>query len=192
MPKVALLIFPGFSEFEISVATAVLRSSYQLVTLAGEMTPILSEAGLQMMPHASLDAVNAADYEALIIPGAGDMQPVMDAAPVHRLVQKMDSQGKLLAAICAGGIVLARAGVLKARPYTVSLYRHFRDFLGCFNEERFRYEPLVEAENLLTAQGFAFVEFGLRIGERLNAIRDLEGVRAYYRGQGDLSWEDEP
>jgi hypothetical protein len=71
------------------------------------------------------------------------------------------------------------------------LYRRFRDFLGCFNEATFRYEPLVEAENILTAQGFAFVEFGLRIGERLNAIHDNEAVQAYYRGQGDIRWESE-
>ncbi len=42
---------------------------------------------------------------------------------------------------------------------------------------------------MVTAQGFAFVEFGLRIGERLGVMDDPEAVRAYYRGQGDLRWE---
>jgi hypothetical protein len=36
MKKILLLLFPSFSEFEITVATAVLRSKYELVTVALE------------------------------------------------------------------------------------------------------------------------------------------------------------
>ena len=189
MPKVLLLVFPGFSEFEITVAVAVLRSRFCIDTLALDDAPVVSEAGLQVMPNVTVGSVKPAEYEALIIPGGEDMSPVMDAAPVHELVRSMHGEGKLLAAICAGGLVLAKAGVLHGHPYTVSLYRRFRDLQGCFEEAWFRYEPVVEADNVLTAQGFAFVDFGLRIGERLGAMRDPAAVQAYYRGQGDIHWE---
>jgi protein deglycase len=187
--KVLLLIFPGFSEFEITVATAVLQSRYEIVTVALRTAPVISETGLQVIPHLTVEQIDPAEYAALIVPGAVDMSPVMDAAPVLDLVRAMDRREKLLAAICAGGIVLAKAGALAGRPYTVTLYRRFREMLGCFDEAHFRYEPLVESGHVLTAQGFAFVDFGLRIGERLDALRDPAAVRAFYRGEGDIRWE---
>jgi putative intracellular protease/amidase len=189
VPNVLLLVFPGFSEFEITVAMAVLRGGFTIHTTALDDTAVVSEAGLTVMPHLSVSQVHAADYGALIIPGGQDLSLVWDDECVLDLVRAIHAGGKLLASICAGGVLLAKAGVLVGRPYTVSLYRRFRDTLGCFDEHHFRYEPVIESGNLITAQGFAFVEFGLRLGERLRAMKDPEGVRAYYQGLGDIRWE---
>jgi 4-methyl-5(b-hydroxyethyl)-thiazole monophosphate biosynthesis len=114
----------------------------------------------------------------------------MDDERVLCLVRAMDERGAIVAAICAGTILAAKAGVVGARPYTTSLYRRFRDHLGCFDETGFRREPVVHAGNLVTAQGFAFAEFGLCLGEALGAIHDQAAVVAYYSGQGDLRWEE--
>ncbi|HEY1016298.1 MAG TPA: hypothetical protein VGE07_26545 [Herpetosiphonaceae bacterium] len=94
------------------------------------------------------------------------------------------------AAIYAGTILLAKAGALAGRPYTTSLYRRFRDMLGCFDEDGFRMAPLVESGHVITAQGSFFADFGLRLAERLGAMRDAEAVAAYYGGRGDIRWED--
>lgn len=190
MKKAAILIFPGFSEFEITVATAVLRRRCDLVTLALNDQVLIGESNLQIKPHARIQDVSPEDFDAFIIPGGEDLSSIMDNEAVLNFVRELDQNHKQLAAICAGVIVLAKAGVIEHRPYTVSLYRRFRDYLGCFNEEYFRKEPIVESNHILTAQGFAFVEFGLRLGERLDAMGDKEGVFAYYRGQGDIHWED--
>jgi putative intracellular protease/amidase len=187
--KALLLVFPGFSEFEITVATAILRARFRVETVAPVATPVHGEAGLRVLPDVTVDAVDLSDYEALLIPGSEDFSTIMDLQPLHNLIRTMDENGRLVAAICGGPLLLAKAGILADRPYTVGLYRRYRDLLGCFNEDMFQYAPLVESGNVLTAQGFAFVEFGLRIGERLGAMRDPEAVRAYYSGQGDLRWE---
>lgn len=186
MDKVALLIFPTFSEFEITVATAVLRHAYEIISVSLSDSPITSEAGLIFQPHQTINDLVLEDYQALLIPGASDASSIMDEPSVHDLVRQMDQQKKLIAAICAGPIILAKAGVLENRPYTTSLYRQYRDFLGCFDESWFRQEALVESGHILTAQGYAFVEFGLRVGKILNASKDEEAVSAYYRGQGDI------
>lgn len=191
MPKVLLLVFPGFSEFEIAVAMAIIRGRFQVDSVGLSAAPVVSEAGLRVIPHASVSDIDAASYEALIIPGAEDLSPVLDVSSIQQLIRTLHDRGTLVAAICGGPILLAKAGILAGRPYTVGLYRQFRDFLGCFDEAWFRYQPMVESDNVLTAQGFAFVEFGLRIGERLGAMRNPDAVRAYYRGQGDINWEDD-
>jgi putative intracellular protease/amidase len=184
--KTLLLVFPGFSEFEITVAMAVLRQSApaEAVSLDGEA--VVSEAGLRVAPTSNIGQVAAEDYAGIMLPGGEDLRPVMDDGRVLELVRSFDAAGKPVAAICAGTIVAARAGLLERRPYTTSLYRRYRDVLGCFPEEWLRREPLVQTGNLITAQGFAFVEFGLCLGRALDAISDLPAVAAYYRGHGDL------
>jgi 4-methyl-5(b-hydroxyethyl)-thiazole monophosphate biosynthesis len=189
MPKALLLVFPGFSEFEVTVATAVLRARCRVETVALEAAPVAGEAGWRVVPDLTVEACDPADYEALLVPGSEDFSAIMDLPAIHNLIRAMDQRGRLVAAICGGPLLLAKAGILTDRPYTVGLYRRFRDLLDCFNEALFEYAPLVEAGNVLTAQGYAFVEFGLRIGERLGAVGDPEAVRAYYRGQGDLRWD---
>lgn len=190
MSNIALLIFPTFSDFEITVATAILHHNHRVVTFALDDNLIVSEAGLQYQPHLTIEHLVPDEHKALIIPGATDMTSVMDAPTVHSLIQVMDQQRKLIAAICGGPIVLAKAGILVNRLYTVSLYRQHRDHLGCFDETGFRQEAIVASDHILTAHGYAFVEFGLQIGKRLNAIKDEEAVTAYYHGQGDIRWEE--
>lgn len=117
--RVGLLLFPEFSEFEVTVAASLLRASHELVTVALTDTPVASEAGLTFLPHKSLTDVNSLDFEALLIPG-GDMVHLNDAEPLFSFVRETPKRGALLAAICSGPYVLAQAGVLAGRPYTVT------------------------------------------------------------------------
>ncbi len=78
--------------------------------------------------------------------------------------------------------MLARTGLLRDRPYTVGFTRDQQRFLGCFAEEGYRPDAVVEDGWVVTAQGQAFVEFGLRVGERLGVVKN-PAVRAFYTGQ---------
>ena len=147
----------------------------------------MSEAGLLIQPHLGITEANAEDYDALVIPG-GDMFHLQDATPVFDFVKEMAERRNLLAAICSGAYVLARAGVLEHHPYTVSFTPEQRDFLGCFDEARFRYEPVVESDHILTAQGHAYVEFGLRTAQILRPDLSAE-VQRFYRGLGNEQME---
>jgi protein deglycase len=188
--KVLLLVYPEFTEFEVSVALAVLCRRYQIVAVAPTRDLLTSEAGMQVLPHLALEEIDPAEYAALVVAATPDMHTEMENQVILDLIRTMDAHSKVVAAICGAPMMLAKAGILRDRLYTVSLYRRFRDFLGCFDETFFRNEPVIEAENLITAQGYAFVEFGLRLGARLNAMSDPDAVQAYYRGIGDIHWED--
>lgn len=97
------------------------------------------------MPHRALEDVNPTDLDALLIPG-GDMVHLKDAEPLFSLVKVLCERGALLAAICSGPYVLARAGVLTGHPYTVTYTQEQRTFLGCFDDTTFRY-PLRACNN---------------------------------------------
>lgn len=183
MKRVGLLLFPGFSEFEVMVATSLLRSSHELVTVAPTDEPVTSEAGLTFLSHKTLGNIDSDELEALIVPG-GDMVHLKDAEPLFSLVKEMSEHGAFLAAVCSGPYVLARAGVLAGRPYTVTFTEEQRTFLGCFDETTFRYEPVVQNGNIITAQGHAFVAFGLAVARHLRGSLD-DDTRAFYEGRSN-------
>ncbi|MEI2400987.1 DJ-1/PfpI family protein, partial [Paenibacillus phytohabitans] len=152
MKKILLAIYDSFSEFEITVATAMLRGTYQIVTVADSLKTITGESGLQFVPHLMYQQVDPKEYEAILIPG-GDLINIKDTEELFQLTNILYQQNKLTAAICSGTYVLARAGVLGDKPYTVTLHQEQRNFLGCFEEEKFRYEPVVKSGTIITAQG---------------------------------------
>ncbi|MEH7225581.1 DJ-1/PfpI family protein [Bacillus sp. JJ1566] len=177
-----LAIYDTFSEFEITVATAMLRGTYQVVTVANSLKTITGESGLQFMPHLMFQQVDLTEYGGIIIPG-GDLINVKDTEELFQLTKDFYQQNKLTAAICSGSYVLARAGVLENKPYTVTLHQEQRNFLGCFEEENFRYEPVVKTDNVITAQGHAYVDFALAVAEHLGALNHPEFTREFYKGQ---------
>ena len=184
MQRVGLLLFPGFSEFEVTVALSLVPlATHEVVTLALDEHTVEGEAGLLCQPHHKLDDIEPADLEVLIIPG-GNMDHLKDAEPLFAFVKELHEQGKLLAAICSGPYILARAGVLEGRPYTVTHSREARDFLGCYDEAAFRYEPVVEGGNIITAQGHAFVSFGLAVGKYLDPELSAD-VYSFYKGRAN-------
>lgn len=171
MGKILLLLYPTFSEFEIGVALSLVRRKHDVVTIGLTLQPVTSEGGLKCLPDASVAEVDAAEYDGLIIPGALDMIHVEGAESLYGLVRALHEAGRSIAAICGGPFVLGRAGVLEGQRYTVAFAAEQRAFLW-LPEEGYVAEPLVRSGNLLTAQGSAFVEFGLALGDLLALYPD--------------------
>jgi 4-methyl-5(b-hydroxyethyl)-thiazole monophosphate biosynthesis len=113
---------------------------------------------------------------------------VKDSESLFSFVNDLYSQGKLLAAICSGPYVLARSGLLEKREYTVTLTKEQREFIGCFNESAFRYATIVEDDYVVTAQGHAYIDFGLCLGKRLGAIKS-SAVQSFYKGKSNPMME---
>ena len=185
--RVGLLLFPSFSEFEVTVALSLVPSACESVTLALGESTVRSEAGLLCQPHKKLSDLEPANLDVLIIPG-GDMEHLLNAEPLFAFVRRLHEQGKLLAAICSGPYVLARAGVLAGLPYIVTLAKEQRDFLGCYDKATFRYEDVVISGNVITAQGHAFVPFGLAVGKHLDPEMSSD-VYTFYEGRGNPAME---
>jgi 4-methyl-5(b-hydroxyethyl)-thiazole monophosphate biosynthesis len=171
MGKMLLLIYPTFSEFEIGVALSLVRRKYAVVTVGLTLQPVASEGGLNCLPDLAVDEADADDYDGIIIPGALDMIHCEGAQSLYNLVWALHEADKPIAAICGGPFVLGRAGVLDGHRYTAAFGPEQRAFLG-LPEEGYVAEPVVRSGNLLTAQGSAFVEFGLALGDLLALYPD--------------------
>lgn len=74
--------------------------------------------GHNFLLNADFDKVDAAAYDALVIPGGRAPEYIRLNARVIEIVQQMHKAGKPIAAICHGQQVLVTAGVLQGKTCT--------------------------------------------------------------------------
>lgn len=76
--------------------------------------------GAVASPDMLIKDAKAVDYDAVVVVGGmGSPDHLWGDAQLHKLLQDADKAGKVVAAICLSGAVLARAGVLKNKEATV-------------------------------------------------------------------------
>ncbi|WP_409300829.1 DJ-1/PfpI family protein [Peribacillus sp. SCS-155] len=185
--KALLFIYEGFAEYEISAAISMLRDSHTVVTISVDKGAVVSEAGLTIIPDLTLNEAVLEDFELLIVPG-GNLLPIENKPELYEWVRVFVSQSKAAAAICSGAYVLARAGLLEGIPYTVSLTKNQRNFLGFFQEENYQYNSVVRYGNILTAQGHAYVDFAIEL-KKMVSDASAEAVD-FYRGTRNKMMEE--
>ena len=125
-------------------------------------------AYLGLNPLVTGDAGEIEGADALILPGGAGSWVLRDTPEVIHLVKKMHEAGKLVAAICAAPIVLAKAGLVKDKNVTAypaqDVYRELNEAGARIVKD----ENVVLDGNMLTANGpGAAMLFGYSIGEYL-------------------------
>lgn len=111
---------PGFEEIEAVVIVDVLRRAGLAVRLAGLAPgPVCGAHGITLATDCTLDEVDPAELALIVLPGGmpGSTNLAQDER-VLALVRTLESTGRLVAAICAAPLVLAKAGVLAGRRAT--------------------------------------------------------------------------
>jgi len=169
--KILFLVYDTFCEFEMALLAFVARKEKnEIVTASPDETPrVKGMGGLTVVADVPLGSVRAGEYDALIIPG-GDPDVLLDRDEVSALIREFNNCGKLVGAICAAPVHLARAGVLAGKRYTTSLRENRR---GLFDWSRNTGEPVVVDGNIVTGKGEAFVHFAFTVLEQLGAYQDI-------------------
>ena len=127
MKKICLLLPNGFEAVEASVFTDVFgwnkdvsEGSTELVTV-GTREELKCTWNLTVKPERLLSEVTAHEFDALAIPGGFEQAGFYEDAfrsDVLDFIQEFDKQGKLIAAICVGSLVIGKSGVLQGRNAT--------------------------------------------------------------------------
>ena len=120
MTKVLVLVADGTEEMEAVVVIDTLRRAKWEVTVAGlKEGPITASRGLKLLPDAVLDKVQAGAFDILVVPGGGrGVENMAKEARVLETIRGFHKAGKMIAAICAGPLVLQAAGILDGRTVT--------------------------------------------------------------------------
>ena len=165
MKKIAVLCKDGFEEIEALTPVDVLRRANVHVDLVGmdDLKVISSHQITIQMDCVFNDQIK--EYDGIVIPGGlPGATNLRDDARVIEIVQQFNQEHKLIAAICAGPIVLAKADILNGKVCTCS--PGFEDQLNGANYQ----EAIVQRDgNVITGKGpAAALEFGYTILEMLD------------------------
>ncbi len=163
-----ILVYDTCAQFEVVFAALILKDKGDVTTYGVEMREFETMEGFKIKPHKLLKDLSTDDTDLFIIPG-GQPGVIAGNALLGRKIREMDSQGKLLAAICGGPVHLGNSGVLRGRRFTTSVFEEWKD---AFEGGTYVDEDLVEDGNIITAWPNAYADFALTLGRRMGAFRD--------------------
>lgn len=184
MGKILCFFSETMADFEITLLFHKINTvgDQEIITVGYDTQPIVSESGLTYLPDQPISHVlSATDIDALIIPG-GPICPQQD--DLTHLIQKLDREQKLLAAICNGPQYLGRAGILDHHPFTTSNAQNKIEKLNVPNPfpwQNYRDERVVKDQHIITAKGRAFVDFTFAVFDYLGTYetKEAEQQRLY-------------
>lgn len=179
MKKFLVFLAEGFEEIEALSPVDFLRRvgvDVDTVSITKEKK-VLGAHGIPVIADKIIDEINSEEYMGLYIPGGiPGSTNLRDNERVIELVKEFNKAGKILSSICAGPIVLDKAGVIKDKK--VTSYPSFEDSLKNIGEY-IDDEIVVEDGNIITGRGpaiaayeaFKLVEI-IKGKESLNKLKD--------------------
>jgi transcriptional regulator GlxA family with amidase domain len=124
--KIAILVFPGVEELDfvgfleaLAVANRIKGKKYFEINVVGtEDGPIVCGGGMKVVPDQTLSSLG--EHDLLFVPGGGASRDIgvdllMKNEEVLARLAKSYEEGKKVWSVCTGGLVLAKAGLLKGR-----------------------------------------------------------------------------
>ena len=177
-PRVAVLIFDGFADWEPAFALTGLRrwGKVPVVAVGYHAGPVTSMGGLRVLPDLALPDLVPDQTRLLLLPG-GDAW--LEADPPEQLRSHLlafETHGVPIAGICGATVALAKAGLFRNRRHT----SNGRSFLAQYAPGYRSPQSYVDAfavrdHGIISASGLGAVEFAREIFAELGVF-----------GEGDL------
>lgn len=165
MNKIYLFLADGFETVEALAPVDVMRrAGLQVVTVSVMgRSEVVSAQGVPVQADTLFEVCRFDDADALVLPGGGQGTENLSAyMPLRAEIARMNSAGRLVAAICAAPMVFGRMGILDGRKATC--------YPGCEHELTGAEYTAAAVEvdgNMITACGpGASFDFGFAIVER--------------------------
>lgn len=162
MKKAIVLLAKGFEEVEALTCVDVLRrGGVHCITCSINLDKDVAGCHeIHVRANNILENTDADKYDALIIPGGmPGAANLRDNGEVIDLVKRFYNENKIVAAICAGPIVLKKAGIIENKK--VTCYPGFEKELEPIH---FSHDIVVQDGNLITSRGPAtamYFAFGI-------------------------------
>ena len=118
--RVAILAENNYQDLELWYSLLRMREAGAEVKVigTGSAATYTSKHGYPVTVDAAADDVEAADFDAVIVPGGYAPDLLRRYGAILKLVREAHQQGKVVGAICHAGWVLISAGILKGRQVT--------------------------------------------------------------------------
>ncbi len=181
--KTYVLYYDGFAEFEVIIAVGNLAQKSDIVPVAVENRPYVSEEKQTFLPAKTISEISADDVDVFLIPG-GDFNSIIDNLDLKNLIVELDKKKKIIGAICGGVVFLGHSGVLNGRNFTC--YARDYEIDEATKEKYFKNAVYLEKDvvvdnNIVTAMGQAFIEFGVEIADMTGLYSTPEDQERDYK-----------
>lgn len=174
--KILELLADGNETIELLTVVDYLRRAeieIDMVSTTGDINLVTSH-GVKYQADYLLEEINPDAYDGVYIPGGTKgAESLRDNEKVIEIIKNFNKEGKLIAAICAGPIVLDKAGVLEGKK--VTSFPTIKDNLKNIGEY-IDDEIVVTDGNITTSRGAAVTNY--------LALRLIEIIK------GDVAKED--
>jgi 4-methyl-5(b-hydroxyethyl)-thiazole monophosphate biosynthesis len=119
--RILVPIADGTEEMEaVIIIDCLRRAGMQVTVAAAKSSPtIVASRGVRIEADSLLSAVADEPFDAIVLPGGGPGTEILrQCEPLLAMLKFAARQGKLVAAVCAGPLVLQAAGLLAGRRAT--------------------------------------------------------------------------
>ncbi|MEK6645256.1 MAG: DJ-1/PfpI family protein [Candidatus Firestonebacteria bacterium] len=120
--KIVMVIAPkNFRDEELNIPKDTFIKAGGKITIASTSLGVaIGKFGANVNVDILIKDVQSSDYDAIVIVGgSGSKEYLWENKELHLLLRKMQEEGKLVCAICASPVVLAKAGVITGKDATV-------------------------------------------------------------------------
>ncbi|WP_455383067.1 DJ-1 family glyoxalase III [Salinispira pacifica] len=150
--RAAVLFAPGFEEVEgVTQVDFLRRAGIEVLMVGVGRRDVAGNHDIRVHTDIELDELPGdLALDAVVLPGGmPGAKNLAEHALVRPLVERLFSDGRLVAAICAApGVVLGQTSVLDGRPFTCFPGYEERVPRGRFSEDR-----VVISDNVITSRG---------------------------------------
>ena len=189
MKKVLCIIYPNFSLYEITALTSTLALSFDITIdyVASDYSIVISEDGLPCQPTKTLDQICIEEYSCIILPGMVNIGPALQDGKLISFLKGLDEQDVLIAAISSAPLLLAKAGLLNNTKFTGGIWQNFFAYFEFLPRENFKAKAVLQDKNIITAIGFAHLEFARKV---ILGLGLAENTDNYFKEQNEYAEED--
>ncbi|MFH1456078.1 MAG: DJ-1/PfpI family protein [archaeon] len=169
MVKVLFVIAQhNFQDKEFSVPKDILESKgFEVVVASVKKGECVGMFGSKATADVTIDEVNSKDYDALVLVGGSGAIVYVENKKVLSLVKEMNTDNKIVAAICIAPVILAKSGLLEGKKATVYNFPLSKQYFSLHNVKKLDDNVVVDG-NIITGNGpKAAEEFGNAIAEKL-------------------------
>ena len=173
MNKILVMIYDGFSMYEINALTSIFAwspsSAWPITVVAAEHKLYRTEDGFQVLPDSTFGQIgDIHDYRMLILPGIADYHTVL---PVQRnidFLKRFRTRPRpLIAAISAAPILLAKAGLLDDTKFMTGLFESTYAEESFIPKQNLVRKPVVVDHGIITSTAFYPREFAIAAAHEL-------------------------
>ena len=165
MARIVIALQNDYADWEPALLMAATRYwlDCAVVTASPDGQSVISMGGLKVMPDIGFEAIDAEQFDALIIPGGYAWEKGV-AFDFTALAIDFRDKGKVLGGICAAASALAATGVLDDVAHTGNSLASHKKYPGYRGEERYLDQPqAVRDGKVVTAAGSAPDTFTIEV-----------------------------